>query len=128
MRNKKVYYESNYKLTKGETESDLTKYLGGKKAHEDLINNIKDVIESYKLMFILTAFSVVAAIVLAYILASLIKAMKTNEVKEFIDDAKIINDNIGGSRNSSLINQENEQKLQDIDENLDIENSVINGC
>ena len=47
MRNKKVYYESCYKLTKGETESDLTKYLGGKKAHEDLIANIKEIIESY---------------------------------------------------------------------------------
>jgi hypothetical protein len=48
IRNKKVYYESGYKLAKGETESDLTKYLGGKAAHEELINNIKDVIESYK--------------------------------------------------------------------------------
>ena len=27
MRSKKVYYDSGYKLTKGETESDLTKYL-----------------------------------------------------------------------------------------------------
>ena len=27
MRKKKVYYDSGYKLTKGETESDLTKYL-----------------------------------------------------------------------------------------------------
>ena len=74
MRNKKVYYESGYKLTKGETESDLTKYLGGKVAHEELINNIKDVIESYKLMFLLTAFKVVTTIVLVYILVSLIKA------------------------------------------------------
>jgi hypothetical protein len=77
MRNKKVYYESGYnKLAKGETESDLTKYLGGKAAHEELINKIKDVIESYKLMFILTAFTVVVTIVLAYILASLIKAQQ----------------------------------------------------
>ena len=74
MRNKKVYYESDYKLTKGETESDLTKYLGGKVAHENLINNIKDVIESYKFMFFLTAFTIVAIIVLAYILVSLINA------------------------------------------------------
>ena len=74
VRNKKVYYESDYKLTKGETESDLTKYLGGKVAHENLINNIKDVIESYKFMFFLTAFTIVAIIVLAYILVSLINA------------------------------------------------------
>ena len=73
MRNKKVYYESGYKLTKGETESDLTKYLGGKVAHEELINNIKDVIESYKWMYALTALTVVASIVLFYVLISLIK-------------------------------------------------------
>ena len=41
MRNKKVYFESGYKLTKGETESDLTKYLGGNAAHDELINNMK---------------------------------------------------------------------------------------
>ena len=67
MRNKKVYYESGYKSTKGETESDLTKYLGGKAAHEELINNIKAVIESYKWMFLLTAFMFVVTNVLAYI-------------------------------------------------------------
>ena len=77
MRNKKVYYDSGYKLTKGETESDLTKYLGGKKAHEDLIANIEDVIESYKFMFIITAAVVLMAFILAYIIAKLNKA---NEV------------------------------------------------
>ena len=61
MRNKKVYYESGYKLTKGETESDLTKYLGGKKAHENLIANIKDIIESFTLMFIITGGIVLMA-------------------------------------------------------------------
>ena len=74
MRNKKVYYESGYKLTKGETESDLTKYLGGKAAHENLIANVEDVIESYKLMFILTALIVLMAFILAYIIAKLNKA------------------------------------------------------
>ena len=74
MRNKKVYYESGYKLTKGETESDLTKYLGGKAAHENLIANVEDVIESYKLMFISTALIVLMAFILAFIIANLNKA------------------------------------------------------
>ena len=77
MRKKKVYYESGYKLTKGETESDLTKYLGGKKAHENLIANIKDIIESLTLMFIITGGIVLMAFILAYIIAKLNKA---NEV------------------------------------------------
>jgi hypothetical protein len=91
MRNKKVYYESGYKLAKGETESDLTKYLGGKAAHEDLINKIKDVIESYKLMYILTAFIVVVIIVLAYILASLIKASSEDELSYVKNQQKLVN-------------------------------------
>ena len=82
MRNKKVYYESGYKLTKGETESDLTKYLGGKADHENLINNIKDVLESYKLMFLLTALTVVVAIVIVYIFFSLMNANKAKLAEE----------------------------------------------
>ena len=74
MRKKKVYYESGYKLTKGETESDLTKYLGGKKAHENLIANIEDVIESFTWMFIITAGIILMAFILAYIIAKLNKA------------------------------------------------------
>ena len=91
MRNKKVYYESGYKLAKGETESDLTKYLGGKAAHEELINNIKDVIESYKWMFLLTAFTVVVIIVLSYILASLIKASSEDELSYVKNQQKLVN-------------------------------------
>ena len=99
MRNKKVYYESGYKLTKGEAESDLTKYLGGKKAHEDLINNIKDVIESYKLMFLLTAFSVVVTIVLAYIIVSLIKANKAELAEDLFQIQHVEFVPIGDNRN-----------------------------
>ena len=87
MRNKKVYYESGYKLyesgyklTKGETESDLTKYLGGKKAHLELIDNIKDVVESYKWMFLLTALAAVAIGILLYFIVSLIKEVKEAEI------------------------------------------------
>jgi hypothetical protein len=76
MRNKKVYYDSGYKLTKGETESDLTKYLGGKKAHEDLIANIKDIIESYPLIVIIVTTAIVLmAIILAYIIRNLNEAL-----------------------------------------------------
>ena len=82
VRNKKVYYESGYKLTKGETESDLTKYLGGKADHENLINNIKDVLKSYKLMFLLTALTVVVAIVIVYIFFSLRNANKAKLAEE----------------------------------------------
>ena len=82
VRNKKVYYESGYKLTKGETESDLTKYLGGKADHENLINNIKDVLKSYKLMFLLTALTVVLAIVIVYLFFSLMNANKAKLAEE----------------------------------------------
>ena len=74
MRKKKVYYESGYKLTKGETESDLTKYLGGKKAHEDLIANIEDVLGYYNYMFILTTIIAVATIILIFIIRNLNEA------------------------------------------------------
>ena len=79
MRNKKVYYESGYKLTKGETESDLTKYLGGKADHENLINNIKDVLKSYKLMFLLTALTVVVATCTGVQTPQIINILKTSQ-------------------------------------------------
>ena len=103
MRNKKVYYESGYKLTKGETESDLTKYLGGKAAHENLIANIEDVIESYKFMFLLTAFIAVAAIVLVYILVSLIKAGEAKLAGDIFQIQHVEFVPIGNNENEKII-------------------------
>ena len=95
MRNKKVYCESGYKLTKGETESDLTKYLGGKKAHLELIDNIDDVLESYKWIFVLTALAAVAIGILIYILVALIRAGQDGfDVLELSDSLSASSDSI----------------------------------
>jgi len=108
MRNKKVYYESGYKLTKGETESDLTKYLGGKKAHEDLIANIEDVLETYNYMFIITAIIAVATIIITIIIRNLKKVPKINlQPLPNIDNA---NKAVGSIINNSFSGEVNEAK------------------
>ncbi|MBQ6954452.1 MAG: hypothetical protein IJP83_00010, partial [Mycoplasma sp.] len=100
MRKKKVYYESGYKLTKGETESDLTKYLGGKKAHENLIANIEDIIESFTLMFIITAGIVLMAFLLAYIILKLNEAVDPGAQAQVANQVNVIGNasQIGGAQ------------------------------
>ena len=105
---KKVYYESGYKLTKGETESDLTKYLGGKKAHEDLIANIEDVLETYNYMFIITAIIAVATIIITIIIRNLKKVPKINlQQLPNIDNANKV---VGSIINNSFSGEVNEAK------------------
>jgi hypothetical protein len=127
MRKKKVYYESGYKLTKGETESDLTKYLGGKKAHEDLIANIKDIIESYKLMFIITAGIVLMAFILGFIIINLNKAADSGgpQPQNVVPQVQNINNNLNNvpganNDNAGIINDSigNKEDLNNAIDNI----------
>ena len=110
MRNKKVYYESGYKLTKGETESDLTKYLGGKKAHEDLIANIEDVLETYNYMFIITAIIAVATIIITIIIRNLKKVPKIYLQPLPLPNIDNANKVVGSIINNSFSGEVNEAK------------------
>ena len=62
MRNKKVYYESGYKLTKkdsdeSESESDIEEFWGGKKTCNEMCENLKDVRDGFKWLYFLAVLS-----------------------------------------------------------------------
>ena len=76
MRNKKVYYESGYKLTKkdsdwSESESDIEEFYGGKKTCIELREDLKNVLDGFKWLYLLVALSSLLSIFLIYLLLCL---------------------------------------------------------
>ncbi len=69
MRNKKSYYDSDYKLikkdaVKDQTESDIQEYFGGKNGCEELLKDIDELAEAYKFTYAITALSALMIILM----------------------------------------------------------------
>jgi len=69
MRNKKSYYDSDYKLIKkdafkDQTESDIQEYFGGKNGCEELLKDIDELAEAYKFTYAITALSALMIILM----------------------------------------------------------------
>ena len=78
MRNKKSYYDSDYKLikkdaVKDQTESDIQEYFGGKNGCEELLKDIDELAEAYKFTYAITALSALMIILMIIFIVKVCK-------------------------------------------------------